>query len=214
MCNGSVENMVTTSYEVFQESTNTPKETALILSARQGDLDAFNQLVLEYQDRIYNLAVRILGDDYGAEDITQNTFLKAYLELPRFRNGSFRSWLYQIATHACYDVYRQYKRHPVVSMGNKDLEEERISSLDDFSSSSQFPEIELERHELARIVQRALNQLQIDQRTVVILVDQQEFDYREAAKVMGIPVGTVKSRLARARMRLHQILSALLDSFP
>ncbi len=209
-----MENMATTSYAAFQKSPNTPNETALILSAKQGNMDEFNQLVLVYQDRIYNLALRILGDEHAAEDITQNTFLTAYLNLPCFRNGSFRSWLYRIATHACYDVYRLHKRHPVVSMENKDLAEERISPLDNFSSSGQLPEIEVERHELAYIVQRALNQLEMDQRAVVILVDQQEFDYQEAAQVLCIPVGTVKSRLARARMHLRQILSTLLYNFP
>jgi RNA polymerase sigma-70 factor, ECF subfamily len=214
MCRDPVENMATTSYAAFQKSPNSPDETALILSARQGDLDAFNQLVLDYQERIYNLVVRILGDDYAADDITQNTFLTAYLNLPRFHNGSFRSWLYRIATNACYDVYRLNKRHPVISLENKDFAEERISPLDDFSSPNQLPEIEIERNELARIIQRALDQLDMDQRTVVILVDQQEFDYQEAAQVLGIPVGTVKSRLARARMRLHQILSVSLDNLP
>jgi len=209
-----VENMATTSIGAFQESSNSPNETVLILRARQGDLDAFNQLVLNYQDRIYNLAVHILGDDYAADDITQNTFLTAYLKLPHFRNGSFRSWLSRIATNACYDVYRLNKRHPVMSMEDKDLAEERISPLDDLLSSSQLPEIELERHELAHIVQRALEQLDMDQRAVVILVDQQDFDYLEAAQVLGIPIGTVKSRLARARMRLCQILSKSLDSLP
>ena len=209
-----MENMATTSYATFQESPNSPNETALIFSARQGDLDAFNQLVLVYQERIYNLAVRILGDVFAAEDITQNTFLTAYLNLPRFRNGSFRCWLYRIATNACYDVYRLHKRHPVMSMENKNLAEEKVSPLDNFSGPSQLPEIELERHELARIVQHALNRLDMDQRAVVILVDQQEFEYLEAAQVLGIPVGTVKSRLTRARMRLRQILSVSLDSLP
>ncbi len=206
--------MATTSYVGFQESPNSPNETALILSARQGDLDAFNQLVLNYQERIYNLAARILGDTAAAEDITQNTFLTAYLKLPHFRNGSFRSWLYRIATNACYDVYRLNKRHPMMALENMELTEERISPLDDFSSSSQLPEIEFERHELARIVQSALNRLDMDMRAVVILVDQQEFDHLEAAQVLGIPVGTVKSRLSRARMRLQQILSVSLDNLP
>jgi len=204
--------MATTSYAAFQESPNSPNETALILSARQGDTQAFNQLVLNYQDRIYNLAARILGDTDAAEEITQNTFLTAYLNLPRFRNGSFRSWLYRIATNSCYDVYRRHKRYPVMSMENEGLAEEHIEPLDDFSSSIQLPEIELERHELALVVQRALNQLDMDQRAVVILVDQQEFDYQEAAQVLSIPVGTVKSRLARARLRLQRLLGhALAD---
>src|SRR5512143_282723 len=88
----------------------------LVLAAQKGDLESFNQLVLSYQDRIFNLAVRILGDVDLAEDITQNTFLSAYRCLPRFRNGSFHSWLYRIATNACYDEYRRRKKHPVMSL--------------------------------------------------------------------------------------------------
>jgi RNA polymerase sigma factor (sigma-70 family) len=199
--------MATTSYPAFHESSTSSNEANLIVNTKRGDLEAFNQLVLLYQDLIYNLAGRILGDNDLAEDITQNTFLTAYLNLPTFSNGSFCSWLYRIATNACYDVHCQHKRHPVMSMEDKDLAEEKPSPLADFLSSRIVPEVELERHELEPIVQRALNQLDMDQRTVVILVDQQEFDYLEAAQVRGIPVGTVKSRLARTRMRLRQLLN-------
>jgi RNA polymerase sigma-70 factor (ECF subfamily) len=90
--------MATASVATIQVDSTDRNESEMILAARKGDIDAFNQLVLRYQDRIYNLAVRILGDTDAAEDITQNTFLTAYLNLPRFRNGSFRSWLYRIAT--------------------------------------------------------------------------------------------------------------------
>lgn len=203
--------MMTTSYLVAQENSTSSNEASLIVNARQGDLEAFNRLVISYQDRIFNLSARILGDEDQASDITQNTFLTAYLNLPRFRNGSFRSWLYRIATNACYDVYRKNKRHIVVSIENKDLAEEKLLPLDDYSSSTTLPEKEYERHELERIIQNALSRLDVDQRTIVILVDQQGFDYQEAAQTLGIPVGTVKSRLARARMRLHQILSRSLE---
>ncbi len=199
--------MMTTRYLVAQESSAGSNEASLISDARQGDMQAFNQLVLSYQDRIYNLAARILGDGDLADDITQNTFLTAYLNLPRFRNGSFRSWLYRIATNACYDVYRQHKRHPVFSIDHEDYTEEKFLPLDEFPSSTMLPEVELDRHELERTVQAALNHLEVDQRTVVVLVDLQGFDYQEAAHAMGIPVGTVKSRLARGRVRLHQLLS-------
>lgn len=199
--------MATMSYAAFHESSTSSNEANLIVNTRRGDLEAFKQLVLLYQDRICNLAGYILENNDLAEDITQNTFLTAYLNLPRFRNGSFRSWLFWIATNACYDGHRQHKRHPVMSMEDKDLAEEKLSSLDDFSSSRMVPEVELERHELEPIVQRALNQLDMDQHAVVILVDQQEFDYLEAVQVLGIPVGTVKSRLPRARMRLRQLLN-------
>jgi RNA polymerase sigma factor (sigma-70 family) len=183
------------------------QEANLVRVAQKGDRDAFNRLVLSYQDRIFSLAARILGDENAADDITQNTFLSAYLNLPRFRNGSFRSWLYRIATNLCYDVLRKYKRHPVLSIENKDLPEESLIPLDDFSGSSVFPEAEVERLELQQAVQHALNQLDKDHRMVIVLVDIQEFDYRETAQILGIPIGTVKSRLARARLRLTQFLS-------
>ena len=198
--------MAVTNIAAVQQITSSSDEAELILAARQGDAAAFNQLVLSYQERIYNLSARILGDPDLAEDVTQNTFLAAYLNLARFRNGSFRSWLYRIATNACYDVHRQHKRHPVLSIDNSDLAEEKLSPVDDFSSSTAMPEEEIEAHELARLVQAALNQLDIDHRSVVILIDQQEFDYREAAEILRIPVGTVKSRLARARLRLRRLI--------
>ena len=190
-----------------QENLIGYNETHLVISAQKGDLQAFNQLVLSYQDRIYNLAARILGDEDLAADITQNTFLTAYINMPRFRNGSFRSWLYRIATNLCYDVHRRNKRYPVMSLENEILAEERISPLDDFSGSSTLPEMEVERHELEQVIQQALNRLDADQRTIVVLIDQQDFDYAEVAQILRIPIGTVKSRLARARLRLRQLLS-------
>ena len=198
-----------TSYTGTHETIISLNEADLVLAAQKGDLEAFNQLVLSYQDRIFNLAARILGDNDLAEDITQNTFLTAYLNLPRFRNGSFRSWLYRIATNLCYDVHRRHKRYPVLSLENEVLAEERISPLHDFSGSSIMPEMEVERRELEQVIQQALNRLDADQRTIVVLIDQQDFDYAEAAQILRIPIGTVKSRLARARLRLRQLLSTL-----
>jgi RNA polymerase sigma factor (sigma-70 family) len=204
--------MMTTRYMAIQTDSASSNEASLISNARQGDLEAFNLLVLSYQDRVFNLAARILGDEEAAADITQNTFLIAYLNLARFRNGSFRSWLFRIAANSCYDIFRRSKRHPVLSIEDKELGEENLAPSDDFSSSTPSPEVELERHELAQVVQQALNQLDIRQRAVIILVDQQEVDYQEAAQILGIPVGTVKSRLARARLRLRQLLSDPLKS--
>jgi RNA polymerase sigma factor (sigma-70 family) len=182
-------------------------EFDLIAAAKHGNLEAFNQLVLNYQDRICDLAARNLGDEDAVEDITQNTFLTVYLNLQRFRYGSFRSWLYRIATNACYDVYRQHKRHPVQSIEDDGLPEEKLSTIDEASKSPVLLGIEFERYDLPCIIQHALNQLDNDHRTIVVLVDQQEFDYQETAQILGIPVGAVKSRLVRARMRLQQLLS-------
>lgn len=198
-----------TRFAALYERLSSNDEDDLIRVAQKGNHEAFNQLVLSYQDRIFSLAVRMLGDEDAAEDITQNTFLTAYINLPRFRNGSFRSWLFRIAANLCYDVHRKHKRHPVSSIENQDLAEENLLPLNDFSGSSDFPEAEVEKLELEQTIQGALNQLDEDQRTVVVLVDLQEFDYLEAAHIIGVPIGTVKSRLARARGRLQQLLGSL-----
>jgi len=205
-----VENMMMRYAEIHENLIN-DNETDLVSAAQKGDVDAFNILVLRYQDKIYTQSLRILGDEDLADDITQHTFITAYLNLPRFRNGSFRSWLYRIVTNACYDEHRRHKRYPVLSIDDKDLAEERLSPISNFSSSSVLPEKEVERHESEQAVQQALNRLEVDHRAVVVLVDIQEIDYKEAAHILGIPIGTVKSRLARARQQLRQYLELSLS---
>jgi RNA polymerase sigma factor (sigma-70 family) len=190
-----------------QASLSGLNEVDLVSAAQKGDLQAFNQMVLLYQGRIFNLALRILGDEDSAEDIAQNTFLVAYRSLPGFRNGSFRAWLFRMCTNACYDELRRRKRHPVLSLEYEDEADERLLPLYDLPGSNILPEKESERHELEQVIQQALNRLDKDQRAVVVLVDLQDFDYQEAAQVLGVPIGTVKSRLARARRRLRFLLS-------
>ena len=182
------------------------KEANLVLAAQKGNLEAFNQMVLFYQDKIFNLALRILGDEDSAEDITQNTFLTAYLNLPRFRDGSFRSWLYRIATNACIDEIRKNKRHPILPLGYENDDEENSLPVYDIPDSSMMPEKECEKHEMERIIQLALTRLDADQRAVVVLVDLQDFDYQEAAQILRVPLGTLKSRLVRAHLRLRRLL--------
>ena len=202
-----MDNSLFARYVVSPDSPLDNNESDLVMAAEKGSVEAFNQLVLGHQDRIFNLALRILGDEDTAEDITQNTFMNAYLNLSRFRHGSFHGWLYRIATNACYDECRLQKRRPVLSIENKNLAEERIIPLEQLSTACALPEIEVERHEQELVIQSALNRLNPDQRMVIVLVDQQDFDYKEVAQILGIPTGTMKSRLARGRLRLHQILS-------
>jgi len=142
-------------YAATHESFISLNEADLVSVAQKGDLEAFNRLVLSYQDKIFTLAVRILGDEDSAKDITQNTFVSAYLKLHRFRNGSFRSWLYRIATNACYDEFRRHKRHPILSFEDEDDAEERLSPPYDFSGPSILPEKEFERRELEHVVHQA-----------------------------------------------------------
>lgn len=194
-------------YPPAHENFMGKNEADLVSAAQKGDLEAFNQLVITHQEKIFNLALRILGDKDSAEDITQNTFLAAFRNLARFRNGSFRSWLYRIATNACYDELRHAKRYPVLSTEAGYLAEEKFTPLDEMPGFNILPEKEYDRHEREQVVQHALDRLETDQKSVVVLIDLQDFDYQEAAQILEVPIGTVKSRLARARLRLSQILS-------
>jgi RNA polymerase sigma-70 factor (ECF subfamily) len=203
-----MKNAMTVNYAATHENLASLEEARLVSSAKMGDLESFNQIVLLYQDMIFSLARRILGDADLAEDIAQNTFLAAFRNLPGFRNGSFRSWLYRIAVNACYDELRWRKRHPLQSIEFEEDAEEIPLPHYDFPGSTMLPENEVERHELVQVIQEALDQLDADQRTVVSLVDLQDFDYQEAAQILGVPLGTLKSRLARARQRLRFLLTS------
>ncbi|MFL7893016.1 MAG: RNA polymerase sigma factor [Anaerolineales bacterium] len=189
-------------------------ETGLIKDAQRGDLDAFNSLVLVYQDRVYNQAFRVLGDSQSADDAAQEAFISAYKNLRSFRGGSFRAWLLRIVTNACYDELRRRKRHPATALEPVDDAGEEIESPHWIADPSELPEQNVERSELGQAIQTCLDQLPEDFRVVVVLVDVQGFDYLEAADAIGKPLGTVKSRLARARNRMRECLQGFWELLP
>ena len=189
-------------------------EIALIKDARQGDLDAFNRLVLAYQDRVYSQAYRVLNDPHGADDATQEAFISAYKNLRSFRGGSFRAWLLRIVTNACYDELRRRKRKPTTSLEPLDDSGNEIESPHWIADPGELPEDNIVRAELGMAIQNCLDKLPVDFRVVVVLVDVQGMDYLEAADVIGKPLGTVKSRLARARSRMRDCLQGFWELLP
>lgn len=189
-------------------------EIALISDARQGDLDAFNRLVLAYQDRVYSQAYRVLNDSQGADDATQEAFISAYKNLRSFRGGSFRAWLLRIVTNACYDELRRRKRKPTTSLEPLDDSGDEIESPHWIADPGELPEENVIRAELGKAIQNCLEKLPVDFRVVMVLVDVQGMDYLEAADVVGKPLGTVKSRLARARGRMRDCLQDFWELLP
>ena len=189
-------------------------EAGLIQAARQGDLDAFNRLVLAYQDRLYTQAYRLLGEAEAAEDATQEAFISAYRNIHTYRGGSFRGWLLRIVTNACYDELRRRKRRPTQPLEPLDEEDEEIESPGWLADPRESPEQQVLRAELDRALQHCLDELPDDFRLMVVMVDIQGFDYGEAAQATGNPVGTVKSRLARARLRLRDCLKGFWELLP
>lgn len=181
-------------------------EVLLIQEAQKGELDSFNRLVLAYQDQVYTQAYRIIGDSEAAADATQEAFISAFNHLKSYRGGSFRAWLLRIVTNSCYDELRRRQRRPTSPLEPLDDSGEEIESPGWMVDPADSPETQVERAELRQAIQYCLENLAIEFRTVVILVDVQGMDYVEAAQVIGKPLGTVKSRLARARVRLQDCL--------
>lgn len=191
-------------------------EERMIELAQQGDLTAFNRLVLAYQGPVYNVALRVLGDPAGAEDAAQEAFISAYQAIGKFRGGSFKAWLMRIVTNACYDELRRQKRRPQTPL-------EELNPLDDpqevdsagvLEADVEGPEEAADRAELAAAIRGCLQGLPLEFRMVAILVDVQGYNYKEAAQAIKKPLGTVKSRLARARERLQECLSAYWELLP
>lgn len=190
-------------------------EVALIKAAQKDDLDAFNRLVLAYQERSFNIAYRILGDPEAAADATQDGFISAYRNIKKFRGGSFRSWVLRIITNTCYDELRRQKRRPttpleplVISTG------ETLENPDWLEDPGELPEMAAQRAELSEAIQHCVNRLDPDFRIAVILIDVQGINYKEAAAIIGKPLGTVKSRLARARTRIKDCLQGFRELLP
>ena len=178
-------------------------EARLVARACQGDLAAFNLLVLEYQQLAYNVAYRLVGDPDSAADATQEAFIRANQALPGFRGGAFKSWLLRIVVNGCYDVLRARQRHPSTSL---DALADDPDSPTTFPDSGETPEEAALRRELRRQIQEGLLALPVDQRTVIVLFDIQGLSYTEVAEATRSSLGTVKSRLSRGRAKLREYL--------
>ncbi len=171
-------------------------EKQLIAAAKRGDAEAFNGLIIAYQDMAYNLAYRILGDPDAAADATQEAFISAFRAVRRFRGGSFKAWLLRIITNVCYDRFRRQKRRPTTPL-------EALYSIPD---RKEDPESFALRQELNRAIQAGIQTLPYDQRVTLVLSDVQGLSYKEIAQITGSSLGTVKSRLSRARAKLRDWL--------
>ena len=160
------------------------RETVLLTLAAKGDLEAFNDLVLKYQDLVYNITCGILGDADAAQDATQEAFIRAFQHMGSFRGGSFRCWLLRIATNICYDVLRTLRRRPNVPLIPEDGDDNEMDSPFWLADPAETPEKAIEDRDLSRAIQDGLNTLPADFRAVIILADMQEMEYAEIAEVL------------------------------
>lgn len=182
------------------------RDRALIEQARAGDHEAFNQLVVVYQDYLFALVVRVVGDREAAADAVQEAFFSAYRNLDRFRGDSFRSWLSRIALNAATDILRARKRRP--SEPYPEWEDEAWQPP---APESEGPERQAMLRSRSRLLAAALAQITHDQRTAIVLYDIEGYDYQEIADMTNVSLGTVKSRIHRGRLALRDVLASEME---
>lgn len=188
-------------------------ELAMIAEAQRGDVPAFNQLVRAYQSLVYHTAYRVLGDGDAAADATQDAFVNAYKNIKSFRGGSFKAWLLRIVTNTCYDQLRAKQRKPTASLDALLVDPDNPApGLGEAREES--PHEHAERQELAYWIDKGLQTLPYDQRITLVLSDVDGFAYEEIAVATNTNVGTVKSRLSRARAHMRDYLLAQQELLP
>lgn len=185
-----------------------PDEEAVVARAVEGDRSAFARLMEHYQSACYGLAWRLIGDPDQAADATQDAFIHAYDALRSYRGGVFRSWLMRITANASYDILRRAQRRPTTALPEP---EEGKAELPDIGAVNPFEEAQ--KSELYRYLESALRLLPEDQRVAVVLCDVYGMDYGEVASMTDSPIGTVKSRIHRGRLRLREILAPQRELF-
>ena len=181
------------------------QEAAIINAVLDGDVNAYEHLVKAYEKNVYNLALRMTGNSEDAYDMSQEAFIKAYNSLHSFRGDSkFSVWLYRIVSNVCLDFLRSRNRKATVSlsMENDDGEEVELDIADEASS----PQLLLDRSLTRDAVRRGLQSLPPDHREILLLREIQGLSYDEIASALGLEVGTVKSRIFRARKKLCAFL--------
>ena len=185
--------------EELPEEVNGTDDDELVLRSQQGDVRAFDELVERYHGKIYGLTYNMTSNREDAEDLTQEVFIKAFEALPRFRgNSSFYTWLYRIALNRAFTRRRQQK--PADSV------EQRHDEGEEFSDPGDRPEKRMQREEQADVIHQALDTLNEEQRTVIVMRELEGFSYETMAEMLDVSVGTIRSRLHRAREQLREAL--------
>ena len=187
----------------------TPVEETLIAQSREGDLDSFNALVEMYQSQVFAVALRMVRDAALAEDLAQDAFISAYRNLNQYSGGSFKSWLMRIVRNATLDSLRKTQRRPTDS-----LDENMVAFESQLVSDEPTPDDVAENAELGDHIKEVMTDLHPDQKMALVLIDIEGYSYEDAATAMSVSIGTVKSRLSRARGRMREGLMADPELFP
>jgi RNA polymerase sigma-70 factor (ECF subfamily) len=195
------------------QNASIPEKT-LIRAAQRGDLEAFNLLILRYQNLLFGIALRLLNDEDAAADAVQEALISAFRRFDTFRGDSLRSWLARVVVNACYDEMRKKRRQHSMPLEQFNSEGDEIENSYWLVDSQADPELQFESSELESAIHNSLHKLPPIYRLVLVLVDIEGLSYEEAASAARVPVGTVKSRLARARLQMQKSLQGSGELLP
>ncbi len=198
---------------MVQVAVMTDQDGLLVQRCQANDLSAFDEIVARYQNRIYHFVRRMVGNDTVAEDITQDVFLKAFRNISAFRQeSSLQTWLFRIASNLCRDNYRRKQRETAwFSFWRKSPNDDESSEEIELPDVSHAPERNYMQAELGDMIQNAIQQLSPVLREAIILHEIEEMPYEEVAQTLGVPLGTVKSRIFHGRSRLRKVLETYLQ---
>ena len=183
-------------------ASSAPSDADLLRAHVEGDREAFAELVRRHRDRLWAVALRTIGDREEAADAVQDALLSAHRNAARFRGDSaVTTWLHRIVVNSCLDRIRRRQAHPTVPLSDGSRSADRPSGVE--------PAAPVADHDTALVVRQALAELPVDQRAAIVLVDVQGYPVAEAAEILGVAVGTIKSRCARGRARMALALSGL-----
>jgi len=183
----------------------------LVKRSKSGDIEAFEQLIFDYQKKAYNIALRVMGNQEDAKDMCQEAFIRIFKSIEGFKEqSSFSTWMYRIVTNVCLDEIRKKKKSETVSLdGTYETENGQIHF--ETVSDDDTPEEAYIRIEKKRIVLKSINELSEEYKTVIVLRDIQGFSYEEIANILCCSIGTVKSRINRGRNTLKDKLKTALE---
>ena len=182
------------------------KTDILIKSALKGDMQSFEELMYQYEKKVYNVALRVFKNPEDAKDISQDVFIKIYKNLDKFDNkSSFSTWIYRITTNTCIDELRKRKGKETVSIDNdNEYDEGRFKR--EFADNEPTPEEKVISKEGESEIIKSMNTLSDEHRTIIVMRDIEGLSYTEISEIIGVSIGTVKSRISRARLQLKNII--------
>lgn len=181
-------------------------EKDLVERAKSGDIEAFEQLVISCQKKVFNIAYRMIGNYEDANELAQEVFLKAFRSIKKFKGDSlFSTWIYKVTANVCLDEIRKRKKKVVISL-DQEIEFNDGEVKRQIPDNAPTPDMEAETNELKSAVNESIAQLPDDYKSMIVLRDIQGFSYDEISKIVNCPEGTVKSRINRARQALKKIL--------